>query len=116
MYVCMYIQNTHRFRGFKLTLAVWLKLRHGINRLTKRGNEKSPSDGHYQCKKEMYDHLIACQPIFEKVPHSSDTPCLALKERASFFGTPDWRHSCSIAQAGILILWVKIQLDRTIDV
>jgi hypothetical protein len=27
-----------------------------INRLTKRGKEKSPSDGHSQCEKEMDDH------------------------------------------------------------
>jgi hypothetical protein len=33
-----------------------------INRPTKRGIEKSPSDGHCQCEKEMDDHLLACQP------------------------------------------------------
>jgi hypothetical protein len=30
------------------------------------GKEKSPSDGHCQCEKEMDDHLLACQQIFEK--------------------------------------------------
>jgi hypothetical protein len=44
-----------------------------INRPTKHGKEKSPSDGHCQCEKEMGDHL-ACQPIFETEPHS-DPPC-----------------------------------------
>jgi hypothetical protein len=29
-----------------------------INRPTKRGKEKSPSDEHYQCEKEMEDHLL----------------------------------------------------------
>jgi hypothetical protein len=32
-----------------------------INRPTKRGKENSRSDGHYQCEKEMEDHLLACQ-------------------------------------------------------
>jgi hypothetical protein len=32
-----------------------------INRLTKRGKEKSPSDGHCQCEKEMDHHSLACQ-------------------------------------------------------
>jgi hypothetical protein len=30
-----------------------------INTPTKREKE-SPSDGHYQCDKEMEDHLLAC--------------------------------------------------------
>jgi hypothetical protein len=47
--------------------------RYSINRPTKRGKEKSQSDGHYQCEKEMDDHLLACQQIFEKEPRS-DTP------------------------------------------
>jgi hypothetical protein len=80
--------------------------RFSINRPTKRAIKKSPSDGHCQCKKEMdaHDDLLACQKIFEKVPHS-DT---LTKERAfflkvndindiSFFGTPDCHHCCSIA-------------------
>jgi hypothetical protein len=41
--------------------------------LTKRGKEKSQSDGHCQCEKEMDDHLLACQQILESEPHS-DTP------------------------------------------
>jgi hypothetical protein len=32
-----------------------------INRPTKRGKEKSPSDRHCQWEKEIYDHLMACQ-------------------------------------------------------
>jgi hypothetical protein len=32
-----------------------------FNRPRKRGKKKSPSDGHYQCEKEMDDHLLACQ-------------------------------------------------------
>jgi hypothetical protein len=33
-----------------------------INRPTKRGKEKSRSDGHCQCEKEMDDHLLmSCQ-------------------------------------------------------
>jgi hypothetical protein len=51
-----------------------------INRPTKRGKEKSPFDGYRQCKKEMDDHLLACQQIFEKVPNCD----MLTKERASF--------------------------------
>jgi hypothetical protein len=32
-----------------------------INRPTKRGKEKSSSDKHCQCEKEVDDHLLACQ-------------------------------------------------------
>jgi hypothetical protein len=74
-----------------------------INRSTKRGKEKSPSDGHCQCEKKMDYHLLACQHILEKEPHSDSLA----KERASFLkindindtsilGTPDC-HCCSIA-------------------
>jgi hypothetical protein len=42
-----------------------------INRPTKRGKKKSPSDGQCQCEKEMDDHLMACQQILERDP---DTP------------------------------------------
>jgi hypothetical protein len=60
--------------------------------------------GHCQCKKEMDDHLLASQQIFEKVPRS-DT---LAKERVSFLkvndikdisflGTPNCHHCCSIA-------------------
>jgi hypothetical protein len=48
--------------------------RRSINRLTKRGKEKSPSDGHCQCEKEMDDHLLACLQNFEKELRS-DTLC-----------------------------------------
>jgi hypothetical protein len=64
-----YIQNTHRFRVFKMTFTD--KLKHiRINRPTKGGKEKSPSDGHCQYQKVMDDHLLACQQIFEREPHS----------------------------------------------
>jgi hypothetical protein len=74
-----------------------------INRPKKRGKEKSPSDGHCQCQKEIDDHL-ACQQFLtesHKVTHLGN-------ERPSFldmndindisiFGTPDCHHCCSIA-------------------
>jgi hypothetical protein len=41
-----------------------------INRPTKRGKEKSRSDGHCPREKEMDDHLLACQQIFEIEPLS----------------------------------------------
>jgi hypothetical protein len=41
-----------------------------INRPTKRGKEKSPSDGHCQCEKEMGYHLLACKQFLEREPHS----------------------------------------------
>jgi hypothetical protein len=44
------------------------------SRSTKRGKEKSPSDGHCQCEKEIDDHLVACQQIFERQSRSG-TPC-----------------------------------------
>jgi hypothetical protein len=37
-----------------------------INRPTKRGKKKSPSDGHCQCEKEMDDHLLACQSFLKE--------------------------------------------------
>jgi hypothetical protein len=40
---------------------------------TRRWKEKSASDGHRQCEKEMEDHLLECQQILEKEPRS-DTP------------------------------------------
>jgi hypothetical protein len=39
----------------------------------KRGKGKSSSNGHYQCEKEMDNHLLACQQIFEREPRR-DTP------------------------------------------
>jgi hypothetical protein len=55
-----------------MELFYWLLHRLSINRPTKRGKEKS--DGHCQCEKEVDVHLLACQQILEKEPHS-DTPC-----------------------------------------
>jgi hypothetical protein len=45
-----------------------------INRPTKREKEKSRSDGHCQREKEMDDHQLTCQQIFEIEP-LSDTLC-----------------------------------------
>jgi hypothetical protein len=45
-----------------------------IDQQRKKEKEKSPSDGHCQCEKEMDVHLLACQQILEKEPHS-DTAC-----------------------------------------
>jgi hypothetical protein len=45
-----------------------------INRPTKRGKEKCPSDGDCQCEKEMDDLLLEFQQIFEKELHS-DPSC-----------------------------------------
>jgi hypothetical protein len=59
----------------------------------------------------MDDHLLACQQIFEKVPHSdklAQARASFLKVNdindISFFGTPDCHHCCSIAYAAMLIL------------
>jgi hypothetical protein len=40
-----------------IMLNLYYNHRLSINRPTKRGKEKSPSDGHCQCEKEMDDHL-----------------------------------------------------------
>jgi hypothetical protein len=90
----------------RLTLSHCANHRLNINRPTKRGKEKSPSDGHCQCKKEMDDDLLACQQIFEKVPHS-DT---LAKERVSFstvndiscLRTPNCHHCYIIITIRIL--------------
>jgi hypothetical protein len=69
--------HTKQNNGFVLVRFAsikWLDHRLSINRTTKRGKEKSSSDGHYQCEKEMDDHLLACQQILEIEPHS-DTNC-----------------------------------------
>jgi hypothetical protein len=50
-----------------------LQHRLSINGPTKRGKEKSPSDGHCQCEKEIDDHLLARQQILEREPHSVST-------------------------------------------
>jgi hypothetical protein len=49
-----------------------------INRPTKRGKTKSPSNGHFQ--KEMDDHLLACHQFLTE-SHINDI---------SFFGTSDY--------------------------
>jgi hypothetical protein len=74
--------HTKHASNAKVCRVVSLVVNHrlSINRPTKCGKEKSPSDGHCQCKKEMDDYLLACQQKFDKVPHS-DT---LTKERASF--------------------------------
>jgi hypothetical protein len=46
---------------------------HRLVLTTKRGEEKSRSDGHCECEKEMDDHLLACQQIIEIEPRI-DTP------------------------------------------
>jgi hypothetical protein len=45
-----------------------------INRPTKRGKEKSPSDGHCQCEKKRDDHLLACQytPVSKNAMSTND--------------------------------------------
>jgi hypothetical protein len=50
-----------------------------FNRRTKRGKEKSPSDEHCQCVKEIDKHLLACQQILGREPRS-DTPCYIIFE------------------------------------
>jgi hypothetical protein len=54
-------------------------------RPTKLGREKSPSDRHCKCEKEMDDHILACQQILVIEPHS-DT---LAKERALFLNIND---------------------------
>jgi hypothetical protein len=51
-------------------IAIWSQHRLSIKRLTKRVKEKSRSDGHSQCEKEIEDHLLACQKLFEIEPLS----------------------------------------------
>jgi hypothetical protein len=43
-----------------------------FNRPTKRGKEKSPSDAHCQCEKEMADHLLASQPFLKNNDINND--------------------------------------------
>jgi hypothetical protein len=74
-----------------------------INIPTKRGKEKSPSDGHCQCQKEMDDHLLACQQFLTE---SHIVTRLANEQASylnindindiSFFGMSDCYHFCSI--------------------
>jgi hypothetical protein len=51
-----------------------------INRATKRGKEKSPSEGHSQCEKEMDEHFLAYQQFLKK----SHEVTRVVNERASF--------------------------------
>jgi hypothetical protein len=66
-----------------------------INRPTKRGKEKSPSDGHCQCEKEMDDHLLTSQSFLKEcheVTRLANERALFLKINdidVSFFGTSD---------------------------
>jgi hypothetical protein len=50
-----------RFTGLSDDTQVGFNHRLSINRPTKRGKEKSRSDGHCQREKEMGDHLLPCQ-------------------------------------------------------
>jgi hypothetical protein len=70
-----------------------------INRPTKRGKEKSPSDGHCECEKEIDNHLQVCQQILTE----SHIVTRLTNERASslnmndindisFFGMSDCYH------------------------
>jgi hypothetical protein len=59
-----------QLRHYYSKRAMCLTHKLSINRPTKRGKEKSPSDGHCQCEKEMDDHLLACQQIFKIEPRS----------------------------------------------
>jgi hypothetical protein len=58
------IRNLGSDAYFEYTSCYFHRL--SINRPTKRGKEKSPSDGHCQCEKEMDDHLLACQYFLKK--------------------------------------------------
>jgi hypothetical protein len=51
-----------------------------INRPTRRVKEKSTSDAHCQCEKEMGDHLLACQQILEIEPHSDTSIILKIND------------------------------------
>jgi hypothetical protein len=82
----------------------WEKFNHRfiINRPTKRGKEKSSSDGRCQCGKEMEDHLLACQQ-FLKESHvvtrigNERASCLKINDINDIFcGTSDCYHCCSI--------------------
>jgi hypothetical protein len=61
---------------------------HRLNMIipTKRGKEKSPSNGHCQCQKEMDNHLLASQ-LFLTEPHGP--LCGLANERASFLNMND---------------------------
>jgi hypothetical protein len=48
---------------------MWCDHRLSINRPTKRGKEKSPSDGHCQCERDGRP-ITDVSIIFEREPHS----------------------------------------------
>jgi hypothetical protein len=55
-----------------------------INRPIKRGKEKSPSDGHCQCQKEIDDHLLAGQHSLTEshiVTHRISIPAYAIEQQ-----------------------------------
>jgi hypothetical protein len=60
--------ETNASSGRTKSLGLYHRL--SIDRPTKRGKEKSPSDGHCQCEKETDGYLLACQQSFEKEPQS----------------------------------------------
>jgi hypothetical protein len=91
--------------------------RFSINRPTKRGKEKSPSDGHCQCQKEKGDHLLACQQFLTEnhiVTRLANELASFLNlndiNDISFFETSDCYHCCSIAW--MLILWYLLYFLR----
>jgi hypothetical protein len=71
-----------------------------INRLTKRGKEKSPSDGHCQCQKETDDHLLACQQFLTE----SHIVTRLANERASFFNMNDINDISFFRTSAIIVV------------
>jgi hypothetical protein len=63
----------------------YLNHRLSIDRPTIRLKEKSPSDGHCQCRKEMDDHLLACLQFLTE----SHIMTRLASERASFLNMND---------------------------
>jgi hypothetical protein len=51
---------------YGVVMMVMLLHRATINVPTKRGKEKSPSDGHCQCEKELDDHILATQQFLKE--------------------------------------------------
>jgi hypothetical protein len=75
-----------------------------INRPTKRGKEKFPSDGHCQCQKEMDDHLLACQQFLTE----SHIVTLLANERASFLNINDINDILFFRNVSTAIIVVKL--------
>jgi hypothetical protein len=97
--------NTHNLTNLfsvriRLPVKVIFYQRLSINTPTKRGKEKSSSDGHCERQKEMDDHLLACQQILEREPRLAKELASLLKindiKYISVFGTPDWHHCCIV--------------------